>query len=175
MSDYNILHNKKDDLTLEEQVFHILKEKKLTLTTAESATGGMIASRLINVSGISEFFTEGYVTYSDAAKVKMIGVNADIIEQYGVVSSEVAGNMAVAAARTAGTDLAVSVTGVAGPGGGTDTCPVGTVYIGCTYRERTVVEHHLFKGDRQSVRMQATECALQLLLQMISSEDTSNQ
>ena len=154
--------------SLEEQVFELLKRCNITLTTAESATGGMIASRLINVSGISEFFTEGYVTYSDAAKVKMIGVDADIIREYGVVSREVAENMAFCAAKTANTDAALSVTGVAGPSGGTKACPVGTVYIGCFYKGKVQVEHHIFEGDRQSVRLQATECALQLLIHFAS-------
>lgn len=153
---------------LENQIYDLLKKYHLTLTTAESATGGMIASRLINVSGISEFFTEGYVTYSDAAKVKMIGVDANLIDQYGVVSKEVAENMAFCAANVANADASISVTGVAGPGGGTKECPVGTVYIGCFFKGKVVVEHHLFEGDRQSVRTQATDQALELLLNCLS-------
>ena len=104
---------------LEYQVYQLLKKKHVTLTTAESATGGMIAATLINVPGISEFFTEGYITYSDEAKIKMIHVSPDTIRTYGVVSSETAADMAKAAAKTAGTAAAVSVTGVAGPNGGT--------------------------------------------------------
>ena len=96
----------------EHQIFELLKKYHYTLTTAESATGGMIASTLINVPGISAFFTEGYVTYSNAAKVKMIHVNPETIERYGVVSAETAADMAVSAARTADTDAALSVTGV---------------------------------------------------------------
>lgn len=162
-----LITQKEKLISLEMQVYSLLKDKKLTLTTAESATGGMIASKLINVPGISEFFTEGYVTYSNAAKVKMIGVDATVIEKYGVVSCEVAENMACSAARTANADMALSVTGVAGPDGGTEACPVGTVCIGCYYKGRTFVERHIFNGDRQSVRTQATDCALKLLIECI--------
>lgn len=152
---------------IEEQVYELLKLHKITLTTAESATGGMIASTLINVPGISEFFQEGYVTYSNDAKVKMIGVNRALIEQFGVVSSEVAQNMAFSAAKTAGTDAALSVTGIAGPDGGTAECPVGTVYIGCYLKGRLLAEHHVFDGDRTEVRKKATHCALTLLIEQI--------
>ena len=155
--------------TLEEQVYHILKEQHITLATAESATGGMIASTLINVPGISEFFQEGYVTYSNDAKVKMIGVDRKIIDAYGVVSKETAENMAVSVAKTAGCDVALSVTGVAGPDGGTKERPAGTVYIGCFYRGKTVVEHHVFEGTRMDVRIKATKQALELLIECMST------
>ena len=138
------------------------------VTTAESATGGMIASALINVPGISEFFQEGYVTYSNDAKVKMIGVERVLIDTFGVVSKEVAENMAISAAKTAGTKAALSVTGVAGPDGGTKECPVGTVYIGCYLKGHTVVEHHVFTGDRINVRKAATNRALELLIEQIT-------
>ena len=152
---------------VEYQVYELLKKYHLTLSTAESATGGLIAATLINVPGISEFFEEGYVTYSNAAKVKMIHVNADTIENYGVVSSETAADMAVSAAKTAGTNASLSVTGVAGPDGGTKECPVGTVYIGCYLDGNTVTEHHVFKGDRQEVRNAAAKRALTLLTECI--------
>jgi len=152
---------------IEFQVYELLKKHSITLTTAESATGGMIASTLINVPGISEFFQEGYVTYSNDAKVKMIGVDRSLIDMYGVVSKEVAENMAVSAARTAETDAALSVTGIAGPDGGTKKCPVGTVYIGCSLKGVTVVEHHIFAGNRAEVRKAATNRALSLLIEQI--------
>ena len=157
---------------IEEQVFQLLKQHRITLSTAESATGGMIASMLVNVPGISEFFQEGYVTYSNDAKVKMIGVDRTLIDTYGVVSKEVAEDMAISAARTAGTDAALSVTGVAGPDGGTDECPVGTVYIGCFFKGKTVVEHHIFAGNRQEVREQAANRALNLLTEQILACET---
>lgn len=163
--------NASDSLTasLEYSIYTLLRKYHYTLTTAESATGGMIASTLINVPGISEFFTEGYVTYSDAAKVKMIGVKEETIVQYGVVSAETAYAMAEAAAHTAESDAALSVTGVAGPDGGTSECPVGLVYIGCHLCGETVTERHLFDGDRRTVRCAATQAALQLLKRCIEA------
>lgn len=159
--------------SLEYLVYKLLKEKQYTLTTAESATGGMIASTLINVPGISEFFTEGYVTYSNAAKVKMIHVKPETIETYGVVSSETAADMAESAAKTAGTNAAISVTGVAGPDGGTAECPVGLMYIGCYLNGKTVAERHLFqRNSRQERREAAAEAALCLLIRMLKEESS---
>lgn len=155
--------------TLEYSIYTLLKKYKCKLTTAESATGGMIASTLINVPGISEYFEEGYVTYSNAAKVKMIHVKPETIERYGVVSSETAADMAESAARTADCDAALSVTGVAGPDGGTKECPVGLVYIGCHLRGRTVTKRYLFQGNRMEVRTAATRQALLLLKRMLES------
>lgn len=155
---------------LEYSIYELLKKYQYKITTAESATGGMIASTLINVPGISEFFEEGYITYSNAAKVKMIGVSAETIAQFGVVSSETAADMAEAAARTADCEVAVSVTGVAGPDGGTDECPVGLVYIGCYLKGRTVTERHVFDGDRREVREAATEAALRLVQRMLEKD-----
>lgn len=160
--------------SLEYLVYKLLKERHYTLTTAESATGGMIASTLINVPGISEFFTEGYVTYSDAAKVKMIHVRPETIETYGVVSSETAADMAESAAKTAGTNAALSVTGVAGPDGGTEECPVGLMYIGCYLNGKTVTERYLFqRNSRRERREAAAEAALCLLIGMLKEEKSS--
>ncbi len=153
---------------VEQEIYNLLKQRTLTLTTAESATGGMIAARLTNVPGISAYFTEGYITYSNEAKVKMIHVNPATIETYGVVSAETAAEMARAAAHVAGADAAVSVTGVAGPDGGTRECPVGRVFIGCTVLGETVTEKHTFDGDRNKVRQQAAEAALSLLKKQLS-------
>ena len=156
--------------TIEKQIYELLKKHHYTVSTAESATGGLIASTLINVPGISEFFQEGYVTYSNEAKVKMIHADAKIIERYGVVSAQTAESMAIHVAETAGTNASLSVTGVAGPVGGTTECPVGTVYIGCFLNGKTVVEHHVFTGDRRMVREKATQRALTLLKEQIENE-----
>lgn len=153
--------------TVEYRVYQLLKKYGVTLTTAESATGGMIASTLINVPGISEFFQEGYVTYSNEAKIKLIHVKPETIDAYGVVSHETAFDMAESAAKTAGTTAALSVTGVAGPDGGTKDCPVGTVYIGCYFDGITVTEHHVFEGDRMQVRSSAANRALEMLCEQI--------
>lgn len=155
--------------TVEYRVYKLLKKYGITLTTAESATGGMIASTLINVPGISEYFQEGYVTYSNAAKIKLIHVKPETIDSYGVVSRETALDMAESAARTAETDAALSVTGVAGPDGGTEDCPVGTIYIGCYFKGVAVAEHHVFEGDRMQVRQLAAKRALELLCEQIEN------
>lgn len=169
--------NSSDDvnMSLEYSIYELLKKYQYKMTTAESATGGMIASTLINVPGISEFFEEGYVTYSNAAKVKMIGVSAETIERFGVVSSETAADMAQSAARTAGCEAAVSVTGVAGPDGGTPECPVGLVYIGCYLKGKTVTERHLFDGDRMQVRQAATRAALLLLKKLLEQDENAEE
>lgn len=156
--------------TLEYSVYELLKKRHCTVTTAESATGGMVAAALINVPGMSEFFKEGYITYANEAKIKLLGVSPETIAQFGVVSSETAAEMAEGAARTAGCEAAVSVTGVAGPDGDTPNCPVGLVYIGCQLRGRTVTERRLFEGDRMQVRQAATEAALLLLKRMLEED-----
>ena len=153
--------------SIEFHVYELLKKYNLTLTTAESATGGMIASMLVNVPGISEYFCEGYVTYSNDAKVKMIGVNRNLIDTYGVVSKEVAKDMAVSAARTAGTDAALSVTGIAGPTGGTEEKPVGLVYIGVSDKNGCEVYRFVQHGDRERVRNKSALCALDIILKRI--------
>lgn len=161
----------KSDNAPEYQVYELLKKNRITLTTAESATGGMIAAALVNVPGISEFFTEGYVTYSDEAKIKMIHVSPTTIQTYGVVSSETAADMAQSAAKTAGTDAAVSVTGVAGPDGGTDECPVGRVFIGAALDGKTVTRKFTFDGDRMQIRQQAAREALLLLIDILQERN----
>ena len=114
---------------LEETVVHTLQEKGLTIATAESCTGGLIAQRLTSVSGSSEVFGYGFVTYWEQAKAKLVGVDPAVIEKYNVVSAPVAAQMALGAAKASGADIAVSVTGVAGPTGGDEVRPVGTVYL----------------------------------------------
>lgn len=172
ISSHTSAQEDRDEKTLEHAIYRLLKKHRYTLTTAESATGGMIAATLVNVPGISEFFEEGYVTYSNAAKVKMIHVDPQIIEEFGVVSKETAFEMAKKAAQTAGTNAALSVTGVAGPDGGTNECPVGLVYIGCCLNETTVTRRYQFEGDRTQVRRAATQKALLLLKQMIEEQET---
>ena len=156
---------------LEYSIYGLLKKYQITITTAESATGGMIASTLINVPGISEFFTEGYVTYSNEAKVKMIHVAPETIDIYGVVSSETAADMAASAAKTAATMAAVSVTGVAGPDGGTKECPVGLVFIGCYLNGKTTVKECRFTGNRMENRLHTVETALEMLKERLLTEE----
>ena len=152
---------------LEETVVRTLKEKGLTVSTAESCTGGMIAQRLTNVSGASEVFGYGFVTYWEQAKAKLVGVDPAVIAQYNVVSAPVAAQMALGAAKASGSDIAVSVTGIAGPTGGDAVRPVGTVYLGAA-RGGTVYVKKLFvsRPDRALVRARAAQAALELVLRL---------
>ena len=157
-----------EDVTgLEETLVHTLKKKGLTIATAESCTGGMIAQRLTNVSGASEVFGFGFVTYWEQAKAKMVGVEPAVIAKYNVVSAPVAAQMALGAAEAAGADIAVSVTGLAGPNGGDAVRPVGTVYLGAACGE-TVYVKKLFvsRPDRALVRARAAQAALELALRL---------
>lgn len=156
--------------TAEERLYRLLKKYQCTVTTAESCTGGMIASALVNVPGISEFFTEGYVTYSDAVKTRVLGVPKDVIDTYGVVSGETAAEMAERAARLAGARAALSSTGIAGPDGGTKECPVGLVYLGCYLDGSVVTERHIFAGDRQSIRREAAGRAIAMLTERLEGK-----
>ncbi len=152
---------------LEETVVRTLKEKGLTVSTAESCTGGMIAERITAVSGSSEVFGYGFVTYWEQAKAKLVGVDPDVIARYNVVSAPVAAQMALGAAKVSGSDIAVSVTGVAGPTGGDAVRPVGTVYLGAA-RGGTVYVKKLFvsRPDRALVRARAAQAALELVLRL---------
>ena len=152
---------------LEETVVHTLQEKGLTIATAESCTGGLIAQRLTSVSGSSEVFGYGFVTYWEQAKAKLVGVDPAVIEKYNVVSAPVAAQMALGAAKASGADIAVSVTGVAGPTGGDEVRPVGTVYLGAA-RDGVAYVKKLFvsRPDRALVRARAAQAALELVLRL---------
>ncbi|MDD4886266.1 MAG: CinA family protein [Thiomonas sp.] len=139
------------------------------LATAESCTGGLVSAALTSVAGSSDWFDRGFVTYSNAAKSDLLGVNPALFAQVGAVSPEVANAMALGACQRAGVEVAVAITGIAGPDGGTPEKPVGTVWFGLAWREadavRSETRHARFKGDRGSVRLQATELALLWLVQ----------
>lgn len=143
-------------------------ERKLTLATAESCTGGLVAAALTNVPGSSDMFYGGYVTYANSAKSRMIGVEARMIRDHGAVSAQVARAMANGARNTARTDYAIAVTGIAGPSGGSERKPVGLVYFACATSDDTLVTEKRF-GDvgRDSIRKLSVEAALQLLLSML--------
>ena len=154
-------------MSLEEQVFAALKENEYLITTAESCTAGMIAARLVNVPGISEFYRQGYITYSNEAKIKLLQVEADVLAQYGAVSRQVAEQMAQCAAELADTEVAIACTGIAGPDGGTDKKPVGLVYLACYVEGKIEVRKNIFQGNRQEVREQSTQKALELILECL--------
>jgi nicotinamide-nucleotide amidase len=144
------------------------------LALAESCTGGLICATLTELSGSSEWFERGYITYSNQAKIDCLGVSAELIESHGAVSELVARAMAQGAQRNAGANIGVSITGIAGPTGGTAEKPVGTVCFGWTIAN-TVGENvatsqtKLFSGDRQTIRLQATEHALAGLVQLLNN------
>ena len=152
---------------LEETLVRTLKEKGLTLSTAESCTGGLIAQRITSVPGSSEVFGYGFVTYWEAAKARLVGVEPDVIAKYNVVSAPVAAQMALGAAQAAGAEIGISVTGVAGPTGGDALRPVGTVYLGAARGETVYVKKlSVSRPDRALVRARAAQAALELALRL---------
>ena len=152
---------------LEETVVHTLQANGLTIATAESCTGGMIAQRLTSVSGASEVFGYGFVTYWEQAKAKLVGVDPAVIAQYNVVSAPVAAQMALGAAKAAGADIAVSVTGLAGPDGGDAVRPVGTVYLGAARGDKAYVKKlFVSRPDRALIRARAAQTALEMALRL---------
>lgn len=157
------VYTTEENVTLEESVIRLLEEKKMTVTTAESCTGGKLSGRLLNVSGASSVYNEGYITYANASKEKILGVKHETLETYGAVSEQTAAEMALGAAKAAGADAALSVTGIAGPGGGTAEKPVGLVYIGCAVNGEVTVREYRFTGNREKNRDYAVARAITLL------------
>ncbi|MBZ9637283.1 competence/damage-inducible protein A [Clostridium sp. FP1] len=144
------------DITLENVLGEMLINKKLTIATAESCTGGMVAAKLINYPGISSVFMDGVVTYSNEAKINRLGVSIETLDKHGAVSSEVASAMAQGIAKTAGTNIGISTTGIAGPGGGSIEKPVGLVYVGLCINGEVKTKMLKLSGDRQKIRERAT-------------------
>jgi nicotinamide-nucleotide amidase len=152
-----------DGRRLHEVVASLLAERGLTLALAESCTGGMLASRLTELPGSSAFLERGYVTYSNRAKVDLLGVDPALLESVGAVSAETAQAMAAGARRAAGTDIGVGITGIAGPGGGTPEKPVGLVFLAIAGAAGDRVRRVHFPGDRGRVRRQAVQGALEMI------------
>ena len=153
---------------LAEAVLTACRARGLHLATAESCTGGMVAATLTDIAGSSDVVERGFVTYSNQAKSELLGIPAAMIAAHGAVSAQVATAMVQGALSRAPVDLAVSVTGIAGPGGATPGKPVGLVYFGIARKGGTArVERHTFHGDRAAVRWAATERALELLLEAV--------
>lgn len=144
------------------------KEKGLLLATAESCTGGLIAALFTEIPGSSAVFERGVVSYSNASKTALLGVEASLIEAQGAVSEHVAVAMADGMRRRTSVDLVVAVTGIAGPDGGSKEKPVGTVCIAVISEQDTMVETFHFQGDRHSIRMQSVEAALSMLMNIVS-------
>lgn len=145
------------------EVINKLLETKTTIASAESCTGGLVAKTITDFSGVSDIFGEGYVTYSNDAKMKNLGVNPETLKNYGAVSRETCEEMAKGVRIRANASLGVSTTGIAGPGGGTKEKPVGLVYIGVSTEEKTVVEELRLTGTREEVRQKTVESLFELI------------
>ena len=148
---------------LASRVIEIFREKGLSLALAESCTGGMIAETITNVAGASDIFYGSAVTYVNSAKEHILGVARETLEKHGAVSSECAEEMACGARRVYGADVAMSVTGIAGPGGGSEAKPVGTVWFGLATKDGEETFRRRFDGDRAAVRRQTVEEVLRRL------------
>lgn len=156
-----------DAVTLEKSVVDLLLANHLTVCTVESCTGGLLAARLINVPGVSEVFKAGYITYSNKAKRRLLGVKKNLLIKHGAVSEQVAKEMARGAALVSKADVTVSVTGIAGPDGGTEEKPVGLVYMGCSVCGRLTVKKCQFSGNRAKIRENTVAVALSLMRECI--------
>ncbi len=156
-----------DKKLIEEEVVKLLMEKGYTITCAESCTGGLLCASLVNVSGASEVLNRSVVTYANEAKMELLGVKEETLKEFGAVSEQTAYEMAVGAADFAKADVALSVTGIAGPGGGTPEKPVGLVYMGCFVNGKVTVRRYVFAGDRLQVRTSSVKNALELAKECI--------
>ncbi|WP_434311356.1 CinA family protein [Hominifimenecus sp. rT4P-3] len=154
----------------EEMLVELLKERNFHVTTAESCTGGLIAATIINVSGASAVLDQGLVTYSNEAKERLVCVQRKTLEAYGAVSPETAEEMARGAAASAGAEVGISSTGIAGPDGGTREKPVGLVYLGCFVQGNVKVKKCMFSGNRGEIRRQSVEAALDFALDCLKQE-----
>lgn len=153
-----------DEKTIEEVTAELLLKKKITIATAESCTGGLLASRLTDIPGSSAYFLSGVVTYSNESKVKMLGVSKKDLENYGAVSSHVVKQMAEGVRKLSSSDIGIGISGIAGPGGGTAEKPVGTVYIGFNYKDKAVFsKKYSFQGTRDEIKTVSVSTAIDLV------------
>lgn len=157
-------------MKLEEYVAQLLKEKSLTIAVAESCTGGLISNTLTNIEGASRYFEAGFITYSNESKYKFLNVPYELIVEKGAVSFEVARKMAEGVRMLTGVDIGVSATGIAGPSGGTEEKPVGTVYIGISGKNGTFVKKLSLNGTRIEIKEKTTNEVLILILDYIEGK-----
>lgn len=161
------MNHEAKEILLENAIANLCGKHGFTISTAESCTGGLVAGTLINAAGISAVYKEGFITYSNEAKILRLGVKLETLEQFGAVSEQTASEMAKGCAENTNTDFSIVTTGIAGPGGGTPEKPVGLVFIGCYAKGQVVVEKRLYNGTREQIRTQAVNDALKLLFDMI--------
>jgi nicotinamide-nucleotide amidase len=154
--------------SIEREIGEILRQKGMTLGTAESATGGLIAHRITNVPGSSDYYKGSIVSYSNEAKIRVVGVKAETIDRYGAVSSRVAEEMAEGGRKLLAVDICIADTGVAGPGGATKEKPVGLFYLGLSLKGKTYSRRHSFTGGREQNKENAAEAALRWLKEYLS-------
>jgi len=146
-----------------EKISLILKDKKLTVASAESCSGGLIANTLTNISGSSEYFDRGVVTYTNNSKIELLNIPEEILNKYGAVSEQVAKAMAEAIRKKSNVDMGISTTGIAGPTGGTKEKPVGLVYIALSTKDETFIKKFQFSGTRLENKESTCNAALQML------------
>jgi len=156
--------------SVEVQIGHLLRKRELKLAVAESCTGGLIGDRITNVPGSSEYFLGGLVAYANEAKVALLGISWDTLNTKGAVSQETVLEMARGARRILNTDIAVAVTGIAGPGGGTPEKPVGTTWIGLVAKQGEWTRLFQFSGNREQNKISSANAALQMLLDYLQDQ-----
>lgn len=158
------------DISLEIKVGDLLRQRNLSLALAESCTGGLIGNRITNVPGSSEYFAGGIVAYSYEAKARLLGVSWDTLNSVGAVSSETVLEMAHGAKKLMDADIAVSVSGIAGPGGGTEEKPVGTVWVALVANDGEWSQVFHFDGDRDQNKADSADAALQVLMDYLQGK-----
>jgi nicotinamide-nucleotide amidase len=159
-----------DDETLEGGIAFLLTKKNLTLSVAESCTGGLTTDRLTNIAGSSKFLDRGVVTYSNASKIEMLNVPASVLDEYGAVSEQTAVSMAGGVQKLAKTDIGLAITGIAGPAGGTAEKPVGTVFIAVTDGNDTICRKFLFRWERRRIKEISSQWSLEILRRFVEGK-----
>ena len=151
------------------EIINIMREKKLTLGTVESATGGLIAYMITNIPGSSDVFRGSIISYSNEIKIKIVGVKEATLQESGAVSGQVARAMAKRGRKVLGVDICVADTGIAGPGGATPGKPVGLFYLGLSHKDGAFTQKHIFKGTREENKQQASQTALMRVREYLDS------
>lgn len=152
------------------QLLKVLRSREIKLSAAESCTGGLFSAAMTEIPGASEIFERGYVTYSNDAKIELLTVPTFFIEDFGAVSRETAIAMAEGALLMSKAQISIAITGLAGPEGGTDNKPVGTVFIASAYKDHeSIYEEHIFSGGRHKIRLQSVEAAMDMLLRRLEA------
>lgn len=154
---------------LAEQLGKLLVLNNWTISCAESCTGGGLGYAITSIAGSSQWFERGFLTYSNQAKIELLNVKAKTLQQFGAVSSQVVEQMSLGACQQANSDIAIAITGIAGPDGGSDDKPVGTVWFGLTIKSTTISDMQSFQGNRHQVREQAINHALNYCIKMLHS------